>query len=376
MAAKRVTPVRNMRNLSDEPVRSLAPHRCTDPAIFDREQVAVFAHTWQFAGHASSLEHAGDYFSFTVAGQNLFCMRGADGQLRTFYNVCQHRGHELVQGSGNCRFVVCPYHAWTYDLDGNLQSARNTENVVDFDRSRIKLSEVRSEELCGFIFINLDPKAKSMDDWFPNVERELREYVPHVDRLKPLDWVEVPESCNWKVSVGNYAECYHCAVNHPTYAAAVANTQAYDIQPQGYCLRHTTEFQALDKMSYPVDLAANERAGDVSTWYLWPCFSFQVYPGNTLNTYHWRSVDVDQVVVWRGWFTIDGADSEVIRKLAIQDRETTVEEDVRLVESVQRGMNSRGYSPGPLVIDSSARGVNSEHALHTLQGWIREAVGE
>jgi len=74
--------------------------------------------------------------------------------------------------------------------------------------------------------------------------------------------------------------------------------------------------------------------------------------------------------------TIDGAESEVIRKLAVQDRETTVEEDVRLVESVQRGMNSRAYSPGPLVIDPSGHGVNSEHALHTLQGWIREAVGE
>ncbi len=80
--------------------------------------------------------------------------------------------------------------------------------------------------------------------------------------------------------------------------------------------------------------------------------------------------------MWRGWFTIDGAESEVIRKLAVQDRETTVEEDVRLVESAQRGMNSRAYSPGPLVIDPSGHGVNSEHALHTLQGWIREAVGE
>ena len=374
MATKRVTPVRNMSNFSDEPVRSLDPHFYTDPAIFDQERNSVFARTWQFAGHVSSLEHPGNYFSFTVAGQDLFCIRGDDGQLRTFYNVCQHRGHELVQGSGNCRFLTCPYHAWTYDLDGRLRSARNTENVAGFDRSMIQLSEVRTEELCGFIFVNLDPSAKSMNDWYPDVEEQLRDFVPDVDRLKPLTWVEVPEICNWKVSVENYAECYHCALNHPTYAAGVAKTQSYDIQPQGYCLRHTSESQALEKMSYPIDLDANEHAGDVATWYLWPCFSFQVYPGNTLNTYHWQPVDVDHVIVWRGWFTIDGADSEVIRKLAIQDRQTTVEEDVRLIESVQRGMNSRGYSAGPLVIDSSGRGVNSEHALHTLQGWIREAV--
>lgn len=376
MAINRVTPVRNMRNVSNEPVRSLAAHYYVDPAMFDLERDAVFARTWQFAGHASNVEQPGNYFSFTIAGENLFCIRGEDGRLRTFYNVCRHRGHELVQGQGNCRFLVCPYHAWTYNLDGRLRSARNTENVSGFDREQIKLNEVRTEELCGFVFVNLDPDAESMDHWYPNLEEELREYVPHVDSLKPLKWVEVPETCNWKVSVENYAECYHCAVSHPVYAAGVANTQSYDIQPQGYCLRHTAESQALDKMSYPIDPNANEHGGDVSTWYLWPCFSFQVYPGNTLNTYHWQPVDVDHVIVWRGWFTIDGAESEVIRKLAVQDRETTVEEDLRLVESVQRGMNSRAYSPGPLVIDPSGRGVNSEHALHTLQGWIREALGE
>jgi carnitine monooxygenase subunit len=365
-----------MRNISNEPVRSLPAHYYVDPAMFDLERDAVFARTWQFAGHASIVEQPGNYFSLRIAGENLFCIRGADGRLRTFYNVCRHRGHELVQGQGNCRFVVCPYHAWTYDLDGRLRSALNTENVEGFDRSTIRLSEVRTEEMCGFIFVNLDSTAKPMTEWFPDLEQEIREYVPQVDRLRPLEWVEVPETCNWKVSVENYAECYHCAVNHPTFAAGVAKTQTYDIQPQGYCLRHTTESQAPGKMSYPIDLETNEHAGDVSTWYLWPCFSFQVYPGNTLNTYHWRPVDVDHVIVWRGWFTIDGAESEVIRRLAVQDRQTTVEEDVRLVDSVQRGMNSRGYSPGPLVVDSSGRGVNSEHALHTLQGWIRDAVGE
>ena len=356
--------------------RSLEARYYIDATVFEEERNTIFSRTWLFAGHASLLERPGDYFSFTVGGQDLFCIRGEDGRLRTFYNVCQHRGHELVRGSGHCRLLVCPYHSWSYDLDGRLKSARNTQNVAGFDRTQIKLSEVRTEDLCGFVFVNLDPAAKSMDEWFPNLEQEIREYVPDIDRLKPLEWVEVPEVCNWKVSIENYAECYHCAVNHPTYAAGVAKTQTYDIQPQGYCLRHTTESQALDRMSYPIDPDANEHAADVATWYLWPCFSFQVYPGNTLNTNHWQPVDVDHVVVWRGWFTIDGVDSEVIRKLAVQDRKTTVEEDVRLVESVQRGMHSRGYSPGPLVIDSSGRGVNSEHALHTLQGWIREAVGE
>ena len=102
-------------------------------------------------------------------------------------------------------------------------------------------------------------------------------------------------------------------------------------------------------------------------------FSFQVYPGNVLNTYHWRAIAADKVVVWRGWYSIDGADDEAVRRLAVQDRATTVEEDIHLVESVQKGLGSRGYVPGPLVLDPAC-GVNSEHSVRVLQQWMREAV--
>ena len=104
-----------------------------------------------------------------------------------------------------------------------------------------------------------------------------------------------------------------------------------------------------------------------------PVQSDQVYPGNLLNTYHWRPLGVDSVEVWRGWYSVNGEASEVVRQLAAQDRETTVEEDIRLVESVQRGLGSRGYSPGPLVIDPRF-GVDSEHSIEVLQSWMRSAV--
>lgn len=102
--------------------------------------------------------------------------------------------------------------------------------------------------------------------------------------------------------------------------------------------------------------------------------SFQVYPGNVLNTYHWRAIDHEHVVLFRGWFSTDGSDAAILHQLAKQDRETTVEEDIHLVESVQRGLNSRGYVPGPLVIDPNC-GVRSEHSIQVLQQWMREAVG-
>jgi len=180
------------------------------------------------------------------------------------------------------------------------------------------------------------------------------------------------QNCNWKVSVENYSECYHCTLNHPTFSTGVVRPETYDIQPQGYCLRHTTECNSMDAMTYDIN-SGFDKNDEYSSWFLWPMFSFQVYPGNLLNTYHWRAMDADHVVVWRGWYSVGGAENDIVRQMAIQDRETTVAEDIGLVESVQRGLKSRGYVPGPLVVDPKC-GVNSEHSILTLQRWMKEAV--
>jgi len=357
---------------TDSPLRSLEARYYTDAEIFACETAGLFANTWQFACHASALSKVGDYVSFEMAGESLFCIMGRDEVIRTFYNVCQHRAHQLVEGTGNTRVVVCPYHAWTYELTGQLRAGPNIKSVPGFDRTKICLTEVRTEVFLGFVFVNLDPDARPMDDWFPGARAELEEWVPQFRDLKPLEWVEIPERCNWKVSVENYSECYHCSLNHQTFSTGVVKPETYDIQPQGYCLRHTTECQNLDQMTYDIQ-SGFAHHDEYSSWFLWPMFSFQVYPGNVLNTYHWRAVDADHVVVWRGWYSIDGAEDPVVRQLARQDRDTTVEEDIHLVQSVQRGLKSRGYVPGPLVLDPGC-GVNSEHSVMHLQRWMREAV--
>ena len=358
--------------MTSTPTLSIAAKYYTDPEVFKIETNGLLARTWQFAGHASQLKETGDYFTFDMAGESLFCIKGRDGEIRTFYNVCQHRAHQLVSGQGQTRVVVCPYHAWTYELTGELRAGPNIKAVEGFDKSSICLTSVRTEVFLGFIFVNLDNDAKPMDDWFPNVRTELESYIPHWDTLAPLEWVEIPENCNWKVSVENYSECYHCTLNHPTFSTGVVRPETYDIQPQGYCLRHTTECNSMDAMTYDIN-SGFDKNDQYSSWFLWPMFSFQVYPGNLLNTYHWRAVDADHVVVWRGWYSVGGEENEIVRRMAIQDRETTVAEDIGLVESVQRGLKSRGYVPGPLVVDPKC-GVNSEHSILTLQRWMKEAV--
>lgn len=358
---------------TQQPQRTLDARYYTDPAVYEQECNGLLAQTWQFAAHESQLANAGDYVTFAIAGENLFCVRTADGELRAFYNVCQHRAHQLLSDAGNTRTIVCPYHAWSYELTGELRNGPNLRSVTGFDKSSVCLTGVRVEVLCGFVFVNLDPDAQPMDHWFPGVRAELSAFVPQLDRLKPVKWVEIPERCNWKVSIENYSECYHCELNHPTFSRGVVKPSTYDIQAQGHCLRHTTECQNLDRMSYPINLDSNDYAGQYSSWFLWPLFSFQVYPGNVLNTYHWRILEHDKIVVWRGWYAEEDTDIDWVLKLAEQDRETTVEEDIHLVESVQRGLRSRGYRPGPLVVDP-AGGVRSEHSLQVLHGWVRDAV--
>ena len=121
-------------NTPTEPVHALDAHYYTSPDVYRQEKAGLFARTWQYAGHVSEIEKPGDYFTFELAGQNLFCIRDRDGEIRVFHNVCQHRAHELVRDSGNAKLLVCPYHAWTYELTGELRSGPNISSVTGFDR--------------------------------------------------------------------------------------------------------------------------------------------------------------------------------------------------------------------------------------------------
>ena len=359
------------------PIRALAPRYYVDGDHHALEMDRVFARTWQYACHEAEVAERNTYRTFRIDDQGLFVVRDGEGRLRAFYNVCKHRAHELLRGEGRVRLITCPYHAWSYDPGGWLVRAPNSGKAPGFDASKIRLTEVRLENFCGFLFVNLDPDAAPMAGWYPGVEEELRAFVPGIDGLRPLLVRSVEEDCNWKVSVENYSECYHCRVAHPTFTKGVVDPDDYNVMPQGHCLRHTARCVSPERMSYAIDAAAGTGgdacAAEYRSWFLWPAFSFQIYPGGVLNTYLWRPGGTEKVTVHRGWYTAGGMREEVIEKLAQQDLDTTVAEDVRLVNSVQRGLKSKGYTPGPLVLDPGF-GVNSEHSIRTLNGWLLQAL--
>src|SRR5215510_10722668 len=166
--------------LTADPQRSAAlpGYLYSDPAVFEREKQRLFYASWQVVAHESELPNPGDYVCATVVDQSLFVLRGNDGVVRAFFNVCQHRAHELLKGKGNVKSViVCPYHAWSYELDGSLRGARATRTLPDFDPNAYGLAPVRLEQHLGFLFVNLDDEAPSLGTlaggMFADMERDM-----------------------------------------------------------------------------------------------------------------------------------------------------------------------------------------------------------
>ena len=189
--------------------------------------------------------------------------------------------------------------------------------------------------------------------------------------MRPIERREFVAESNWKVAVENYNECYHCRTAHPSFSKGVVLPDSYTIEPQGRSLRHHAESAA--QQYYEIDLAASPHAAEYSSFYLWPLFSFQVYPGPILNTFCWRPESVNRTPFFREWFSPDGVESEVVAAVAEEDSVTTVAEDLDLVASVQKGLASKGYRPGPLILDPDM-GINSEHTIAAIKAWYQEAM--
>ena len=351
------------------PAEALPARTYTDPEVYGRLRERVLMRAWHYVCHATNVPEPGDYHAFELMGEDLFVARGRDGRLRAFYNVCQHRAHPLVEGTGRTRVLVCPYHAWAYELDGRLRAAPGTRDTPGFERARICLTEVRVDSFLGFVFVNLDPAAPPMAEGYPGVAEAVLAACPDIEARVFAHEHAARESCNWLVAVENYNECYHCGHVHRAFSGGVIDPASYDIQPfgAGRVLRHSAR-PALGKAAW-----YDTSGSDYASFYLFPLFSLQLYPGGLVNTYYWRPLGPHDTEVHRGWFSGDGVVDDQLQRVIDLDRETTFAEDLQLVKNVQRGLGSRGYRPGPLVI-SPACGINSEHSLAALHGWIREAL--
>lgn len=192
---------------------TLPPWAYTSEAFFRREVDTIFLKEWNFLGRADRIPKPGDYFTVTFTGVPVIIMRGRDGEVRAFANSCRHRGAALLNGEGNCkRTFSCPYHSWTYDLEGKLLVAPEMDETTDFRAEDYSLVPVRLEQWAGFLFINFDDNAISLGDYLGDIVDVLESYQFQDMRCVRLKSYEL--DCNWKTYVENAMEAYHVATVH------------------------------------------------------------------------------------------------------------------------------------------------------------------
>ncbi|HMB60608.1 MAG TPA: aromatic ring-hydroxylating dioxygenase subunit alpha [Xanthomonadales bacterium] len=188
-----------------------------DPDIYQRDIEQIYMRAWLYAGHQSEIPNKGDYFLYSVDVESVIIMRGDEGEIHAMLNVCRHRGsHVCLEARGNQKRLTCPYHGWTYGLDGRLIAAAHMGE--DFDKSDIGLKKIHHRVYQGMIFINF---AEHPTDFSP-IERELTAYLEpyRLDKAKVAKRQSYPVKANWKLAVENYKECYHCGPAHPEYSRA------------------------------------------------------------------------------------------------------------------------------------------------------------
>ncbi len=189
----------------------------TDADIYEKEIERIFTKVWLYAGHQSEIPKRGDYLLFDVAGESVIIIRGDKGEIHALLNVCRHRGSRLTTEHKGCsRRLTCPYHGWTYDLNGRLIAAAHM--AEDFDKSDYSLKKVHHHVYQGMIFINFADQPKPFDV----IERDLTPYLEpfHLEQAKVAHRQSYKINSNWKFAVENYKECYHCGPAHPEYSRA------------------------------------------------------------------------------------------------------------------------------------------------------------
>lgn len=330
----------------------------TDPRIFELEQRAVFGRTLQPVARLDQLAERGSYVTAEVAGEPVVVVRGADDELRAFFNVCRHHAAAVVtEAEGRAQRLRCPYHGWTYSLEGELRGTPEFEGVCRFEKAENGLVPAHLEVWEEFVFVAVEGSA-------PPVAAGLGEFSERIAALN-LSSLRFRErrvyevGCNWKVYVDNYLDGgYHVPHAHKGLSS-VLNYSDYAIESAA---RACLQSSPIDAAGGDPDAASARRGA--AAHYLW------IYPGFMLNWYE-GYMDTNRViplgpdrtqVVFDFYFSDFAGSSEEERRRSIGVAERIQDEDKAICESVQRGLRSRAYEAGRL----SVRREGGEHLFHRL----------
>lgn len=343
----------------------MAPWTYANPELFELEYDAFFLQRWQFVGHISEVPEIGDYISADIGRDNVVVLRGKDKKLRAFLNVCRHRASRLLQGSGTCRGVIrCPYHGWTYRLDGTLMAIPQEQNFEGVDRSRLGLHEVQLEDFHGLMFVRVKGDGPSVAEQFSHTASYFEKYdVANYEKISE------PESevwdINWKVIWDNYLENYHIPIGHPSLNRLLQENGEWEELTSGV---NYGVFLIKDKLSgveeerlYQEQLHhADKRVPDdlKGKWVQFgfaPNLGIDLYP-EMLDMFQLIPLSVDKTLVRASFYGHQNPTTEELelRRLNRLINDPVNLEDKQLCTRVQQGLRTHGYRPGPLSLQESA----------------------
>ena len=335
-----------------------------DPEILRREHEQIFRSAWQYAGHVGEAPEPGTFFVARAGRTPVVVTRTRDGELRAFLNVCRHRGFPVVEGAGKRETLQCPYHAWTYGLDGSLRTAPRAEELADFDKGELGLRPVAIDTWGPFVFVNPGPDPEPLSDALGSMPAQVAELGLDVDDLVFYTRWETELEANWKVVCENFLECYHCSVAHPQLAEMLdVSAEAYALSTDGrLSSQHgPTRETASTRMHLDGELPRSQ------FHFLWPNLGVNIFPGRpNISIGPIVPVSPDRTYRFLDYFFGPDVGQPWIDELMAFDDQVGIE-DRALVEGVHRGIASGALEHGYLM-------GHSEQLIGHFQALTREAL--
>jgi phenylpropionate dioxygenase-like ring-hydroxylating dioxygenase large terminal subunit len=329
-----------------------------DPDFLQAEKQQIFPTSWQVVCHVNDVPRPGDYHTLDFMGEPIVAVRGRDSLVRAFYNVCRHRAAKLLdQAAGHCPGrIVCPYHAWTYDLEGSLTAVPHRKEFVDFSLDRYGLKPLETEIYKGFIFVRLQSGLPSVAEMLAPYEHELACY--RLEELQPLGRVTMRvRHVNWKSVTDNYSDAMHITVAHPGLTRLFGQTYGLESEPwvdkmSGF-LRDAPSPQLSERLYQSllpkIPHLPEDRQRLWTYFKLWPNVAFDIYP-DQVDFMQMIPLSPTQTLVREIAYALPDERREMraVRFLNWRINRRVSLEDKALIERVQAGMGSSSYTPGPL----------------------------
>lgn len=352
-----------------EQALTLFPDAYRSDEFFHVEQERVWSRSWVAVGYACQIPHVGDTLVVEVADQSLILVRGRDRQVRAFHNVCRHRGSRLVQDSGNCKVLRCPYHGWGYDLEGKLLGTPYFQGLdvpgeltdkfavqpgvaANFCKDDYPLLDVRCATWAGLLFVNLDRRAMSLETWLGDLPQR---YAQHpLDELQLVRRREYAINANWKLIAENFMEYYHLPWGHPELCRISGFDNHWRFQGPGMYTGMCTSPLTNDPTTVLIDLPTYSgltytQSQSVYFVHLFPNLSLWIFPHHLLTLLFrpdgpTRTLESVDMLVHPDALERPGIDESLDRIMSFWAYVN--EQDVALVEGVQQGLRSRSYAGG------------------------------